>query len=349
VTAGLAPPGLRVDLAPWGETLVELVAAARAAEDAGAGTLWVPELHRSAFVPAAALAGATSTARIGTAVAWAFTRSPLTTALEAMDLDELADGRFVLGLGTGVRRLVEGWHGASFGSPAAHLREVVALVRRIVATAHTGDPIDADGPWVQASIRGYRRPVPPRRPDLPIHLAAVGPVLARTAGEVGDGWLGHELSSAAHVRARVLPQLDEGLRRAGREPGELERVASVVCVPHHDLAQARRWAAGTVAFYASVRTYRDVFAFHGHERVAEVVQDRFRAGDTEGMLDAVPDDLVDAVALCGPPDRIRAGLAAYDGLVDAVKLAPPSQLVDTEVTRTTQTALLDLLADRPGG
>src|SRR5690606_19120882 len=120
------PGGLvRITYGPWGETLEELAAAARAAEEAGAEVVWVPELHRSATVSAAAPAGAAATARVGTAIALAFARSPMVTALEALDLDELSGGRFVLGLGSGVKRLNEDWHNARWGKPVGHLRETV--------------------------------------------------------------------------------------------------------------------------------------------------------------------------------------------------------------------------------
>lgn len=97
--------GLKITYAPWGESLAELVDAAQRAEKAGAEVVWVPELHRSATVSAAAMAAGTSTIGIGTAIALAFTRSPLITALEALDIDEMSNGRFILGLGSGVERL----------------------------------------------------------------------------------------------------------------------------------------------------------------------------------------------------------------------------------------------------
>src|SRR5690606_24122371 len=104
----------RITTMPWGETMAELGAAARAADDAGATGLWTAELHRTATIPAAVLAQSSRNAMVGTGIAWAFCRSPMMTALTAMDLDELSGGRFVLGLGSGVRRLIEDWHGQPF-------------------------------------------------------------------------------------------------------------------------------------------------------------------------------------------------------------------------------------------
>ena len=125
----------------------EMVAAAQAAEAAGAEVLWVPELHRSATISAAAIAAATDQATVGTAIALAFTRSPMVTALEAMDLDEMTQGRFILGLGSGVQRLNELWHNARWGKPVGHMRETVRNIRVFIASARTGDTIDLEGEY----------------------------------------------------------------------------------------------------------------------------------------------------------------------------------------------------------
>lgn len=335
---------LRLTFGPWGETVQEQVDAAVAAEDAGFDAVWVSELHRSAFVPATAMATATSRAKVGTGIAWAFVRSELTTSLNALDLDDLADGRLLLGLGTGVRRLIEDWHHAEFGKPVGHLKETVALIRRIIATAHTGDRITADGEWVNVDIRNYERPFPPRRTEVPIYVAAVGPVMTRTAGEIGDGWLAHELGSPAYLREHTLPNLEEGLRRSGRGPKDLDRVVSACCVPHEDGAQARRWAAGLVAFYASVRTYTDFFAFHGFESEARHIQQLFREGDVDGMVDATTDEMVDTFTFSGTPDEVRTALGRYEGLADAIKLTPPTHFVPAEVTRLAQANTLELFS-----
>jgi len=335
---------LAVSLGPWGETIAEQVEVARRAEDAGLERVWVAELHRSALVPTAAIAAATTRIGVGTGIMWAFTRSEMTTALAALDLDDLSDGRLVLGLGTGVKRLIEDWHHAEFGKPAPHARETIGLIRRIVATAHLGEPIQVDGDYVRVDIRGYERPFLPRRTEIPIYLAAVGPIMTRLAGEIADGWLAHELGSPAYVREHVLPNLEEGMRRAGREPGSVRRVVSACCVPYHDARQAKRWAAGLVAFYASVRTYEDFFEFHGFLGEARRVQEAFRAGDRRAMVDAVPDAMVDAFTFAGTPDEVRERLAAYEGIADGIKLTPPTHEVDPQVTRLAQDAILEMFA-----
>jgi probable F420-dependent oxidoreductase len=322
----------------------ELVAAGEAADSIGLECVWTPEMYRSAFIPAAALAVATERIGVGTAVALAFVRSELVTALTALDLDDLSGGRFRLGLGTGVKRLNEQWHGATFGRPAPHLRESVALIRRFIATAHRGDPIESVGDYHSIHVRGYQRPFAPVRAAIPIYLAAVGTVMVRLAGEIADGWIAHELESPHHLERKVLPALAAGLARAGRERRDLAVTASACCMPYDDARQAKRWAAGLVAFYASVRTYTDFFDYHGFGREAAAIQERFRADDHSGMVAACPDEMVETFTCSGTPDDVRVRLRAYEGLADTVKLTPPTHLVPPEVTRLAQERILELLA-----
>jgi probable F420-dependent oxidoreductase len=335
---------MRLSYAPWGETIAEVTDAASAAEAAGFSDAWISELHRSAFVPCAAMASATTTIGIGTAIALAFVRSPMITALTALDLDDLSGGRFILGLGSGVKRLNEDWHNARFGRPARHLRETIAIIRRLVADAHKGQEIAVDGDHEHVRIRGYERPFPPVRSRIPIYIAAVGDVTTRLAGEVADGWIAHELGSPRYLAERILPNLNDGLARGGRKREELAVLASACCVVDADSRRAKRWAAGLVAFYATVRTYEPFFAFHGFDTQARAIQERFRAGDEQGMIDACPDEMVDALTLAGTAAEVRAKLKDYEGVADGVKLSPPTHLVPAEVTRACQKAIIEGLA-----
>jgi len=324
--------------------MAELREAARAAEAGRFESVWTAELHRTAFVSAAAMAVSTHRVAVGTGIALAFVRSPMITALSALDLDELSDGRLILGLGAGVRRMNEDWHGRPYGKPAPHLREVVAIVRRFIANSHSGDDIDLEGEFERTRVRHYKRPFPPVRESIPIYLAGMGPWMLRLAGEVGDGWIAHELGSPKYLRERALPRLAEGLGRAGRSRSTLKIVTSACCVPMRDGRQARRFAAGLVAFYASVRSYDDFFEFHGFLPQAKEVQRRFRDGDIEHLADACPDDMVDRLTFAGTPEEIRARLATYDGLGDTIKLSPPTHFVPPEVTRQSQAAILEMFS-----
>jgi probable F420-dependent oxidoreductase len=337
---------VRITLAPWGATIAELASVATRAEAVGFDAIWVSELHRSSTVTLAAVAASTSTVSVGTAISLAFVRSPMTTALEALDLDEISGGRLLLGLGSGVQRLNESWHNARWGKPVGHLRETVRDIRAFVASADRGEPIDLDGEFEPMHLRGYRRPFPPTRRAIPIYLASTGPVMTRLAGELADGWIAHELGSPRYLEQVIRPNLAAGALATSRSEGEIDVVASACCVPWEDGALARRWAAGIVAFYATVRTYEAFFDFHGFGAEARRCQAAFRAGDEVAQLAAVSDEMVDALTIAGTPDEVRKRLQTYAGLADAVKLSPPTHFVLDEVTRAVQEELITMVSER---
>src|SRR2546426_2580972 len=171
IAAGIAPAA-------------ELAGLARRAEDAGFDALWTSEMFHDPFLPLAAAASSTSRITLGTSIALAFVRSPWVTALSALDLDILSRGRFILGLGTGLKRLNERWHGVAYGKPTPHIRECVQVIRLISERAHTGEPIRFSGQYYNVDIQGWKRPAPPVREQLPIYLAAVREGMIRTAAQV---------------------------------------------------------------------------------------------------------------------------------------------------------------------
>lgn len=334
----------RITFGPWGATLAELVDAGRRAEQAGAEALWAPELHRSATVTAAALAAVTTTARIGTGIALAFTRSPMVQALESLDLDELSGGRFVLGLGSGVQRLNEDWHNAAFGKAVPHLRETVRNVRMLWSQMGSGAAIDLQGEYEPLRVRGFHRPYFQQRPSIPVYLAAMGPAMTRLAGEIADGWIGHELSSPSFVATVTLPELAAGCRRVERDTAEVDVVASVLCSIDEDERLARRRAAGTVGFYGSVRTYADFWEFHGLlEEHRRIVSSFSGGGPADALGDAVPDHMITAVTASGTVEQVRRRILDYARCAGSVKLSPPTHGLDDATIRRCQDRIIELI------
>src|SRR4051795_9674733 len=135
----------RISVAAIGTSVADLEAETGRAEAAGVECVWAPELFRSSVTQAAYLAAKTERIDVATGIAWAFTRSPFILAVSALDIDEMSGGRFRLGLGAGVKRLNETWHGAEYGRPAPPLRETIEAVREIMAKAHAGEPISYAG------------------------------------------------------------------------------------------------------------------------------------------------------------------------------------------------------------
>jgi probable F420-dependent oxidoreductase len=342
---------MRITYAPWGETLAELVEVSRRAEAAGAEVLWVPELHRSATVAAASIAAGTERVGIGTAIALAFTRSPMVTALEALDIDEMSGGRFHLGLGTGVQRLNEDWHNARWGKPVAHLDETVRNIRHFWETCTTGEPVDLPGDYEPMRMTGYERPFPVLNPRIPVYLAAMGPAMTRLAGRIGDGWISHELCSPSYLRERILPELETGIARAeGKTRDDLDVVVSACCSVAPDRAVAHDRVRGLVGFYASVRTYADFFEFHGLAEQQQDVIAAFRSGrGADYLADSVRPEMVDALTMTGDRDQVGARIEEYVGLADAVKLSPPTHGIAAAETREAQDQIIAMIADFTGG
>lgn len=324
---------LRTSMHLTGESAAELVEAAKEAEDAGVHTLFASELYGNPFVPLAAVAASTERVRLGTGIALAFVRSPLALALEAFDMDAISSGRFVLGLGTGVRRLNEAWHGVkNFGGPVEHMREVIAFLRLFEERAHRGEPIELEGEFVKAAIHGYRRPFKPRAERLPIFLGANQPKMLGLAGEVADGVLGHVFLSERYLRETFLPPIAEGLKRSGRERSDFEIGAGLICaINDADPALARRHAAGVLAFYATVRTYAPIFASDGFGANAAEARARFTAGDKEGAIDAISDEMVDTYCAAGTSDQALKQARRYEGLLDTLGISPPRHLCPPEL------------------
>lgn len=341
---------MRITYGPWGETLGEFLDASRRAEQAGAEIIWVNELHRSAMVVSAGIASVTERALVGTSVALAFTRSPLMTALEALDIDELCHGRFVLGLGSGVQRLNEDWHNARFGKPVAHLREAVRNIREFWQRCATGEPIELAGDWEPMRIRGYRRPFPPVRTDIPIYLAAMGPAMTRLTGAIADGWISHELCSPRYVSDRVMPILEAGIEQTeGKKRTDVDVVASACCSVDDDEDRAVARMSGLIGFYASVRTFADFFEFHGFGEQQRRVVETFRSGASAGELaSAVAPEMVHGLTFTGTRSQVAARLAEYEGLADTLKITPPTHGLSADETRIAQENLIGLIAEITG-
>src|SRR4051795_4374671 len=230
----------------------ELADAARRAEQAGFESVWATEFYdRSATVSLAAMAQGTENIGLGSAIAYAFGRTPVVLAAEARDLDELSGGRLTLGLGTGTRRMQQDWHGLDGEHPAPRMEELVPLVRRLLRL-HEG-PIDHDGRFYRLHVRPTAPVGAPLRTDLPIYLAGVNPRMIEAAGAVGDGLVGHPLFTAEYVREVARPALARGAERAGRD-APVGIAGYLTCSVGPDREAARQAARAVVAFHSTGQT-----------------------------------------------------------------------------------------------
>jgi len=314
--------------------LDELGDLARACEDAGFESLWVPETARTAYVQAAVVGMATQRARIGTSIALAFPRSPVITAMEARDLAELTGGRFILGLGTQVKRVNEFRYSTPFEHPMPKLREAIEVCREVWA-AFAGEPIDHQGRFYTVTMP----PFPGAGPagPIPVHIAAVNEGMVRMAGEVCDGWLGHPFTSVDFLVEKQLPVLREGAEAAGRKLGDIEIVQSVITSISDDREEAYRAAKLQIGFYGTTRTYRGVFEQHGWGDVVDPLRAAFRSGDLGAMEALITDEMAETYSAAGTPDEVREKVKRFEPHVDTIMLNAPWALAEgaraTEVFR----------------
>ena len=289
---------------------------AKVAEDGGYESVWVAETASTPFVQAAVACHATSRVTVGTAIALAFPRSPTITAATARDLQELSGGRFILGLGSQVKRVNQERFGVEFEHPAPKMAEYADVVRKVLAT-FGGEQIDHRGRFYEITMNPFPGAAPV--PDVPLYLAAVNQKMAETAGRAYDGLLGHPMTSPKYIAEVVRPAVERGATDAGRDPAEVSLTTSVMMQLNDDLEAARRQAAYQIAFYATTRTYRPVLALHGFEDRVDDLRAAHGEKDLERMADiALP--MVDTYAICGTAEACREQLEAFDGLVDRIIL-----------------------------
>jgi probable F420-dependent oxidoreductase len=319
----MAPDGLGLVLSL--PNIRETLGATRVAEDSGFESVWATEFtDRSATVAMSAMARDTTGITIGSAIAYAFGRTPLVLAAEARDLDALTEGRLILGLGTGTKRMQRDWHGLDGEHPAPRMEELVPLVRRLLRLNE--GPVEHEGRFYRVVVRPTAPVAPPLRTDLPIYLAGVNPRMIEAAGAVGDGLVGHPLFTREYVAEVVRPALARGAERAGRsEPVPI--AGYVTCSVDDDADVARRNAAAIVAFNASVKTYRPIIELHGFEAEAEAIRAAWAARDWEAMTAAVSDRMLDTIVLAGTPAEVRQQYEERRaGLFDRTLLWPPAFL-----------------------
>ncbi len=323
-----------------GKNISDLAALAKEAEGAGFDSVWATELYRTSFQQLSAVASATSAIKLGTAVALAFVRSPLITALTAIDLDEVSNGRLILGLGTGAKRTNEMWHGISHGKPVSRIKECIDVVRVITAKSHMDEPVSYSGDYYKISTKGYHRPFKPFRENIPIYLAGVGKYMTQAAGEVADGYLGHVVCSLRYIKDVISKSLKMGLRNSGRDRRDFKVASIITCAVSDNKKEAMQAARATIAFYSTVRTYEPPFKLHGFEKEAAKIREAFLKKDIKSMLDSVTDDLVNTFAVVGNAHECRKKVEQYRDHLDLPILSAPHYFLDYEVVKEYQRAIL---------
>jgi probable F420-dependent oxidoreductase len=276
------------------------------AEERGFRAAWFPEItFGDAFGPATATATRTSRIELGTGVVGIWSRSAVTMALQAATLNELSDGRLLLGVGLQARGYVEGWHGQTYERPVRAMREYVTILRQILS----GEMVTFEGEIF--SVHGFQLQMqPPERPAR-IYMAAIGPQMTRLAGEIADGIIGY-CYSAEYVQNTVLPNLRVGAEKAGRSLDDFDIACgfpTIVTPDESGLEQVK----GQVMMFATAGSsspeYASSFAAAGYD--VAPIQERVDAADIDGALALVTDEMADAMTIAGSPDHVRGRIEQY--------------------------------------
>ncbi|MBJ7337564.1 LLM class F420-dependent oxidoreductase [Mycolicibacterium sp.] len=309
-------------------TLADQVAEA---ERIGYDGLWSTEVSRDPFLPLALAAAWSPTVRIGTAVAVAFARNPMSMAVVANDLNTLSAGRFTLGLGSQIQAHVERRFGMPWSPPAHRMREYLAALRAIWRCWQTGERLDFRGENYQHTLMTPMfSPGPSAYGPPPVHLAAVGPKMTTVAAEAADGLLVHGFTTQRYLREVTIPLVETGLHASGRTRDDFTMsypglVVTGVAEPQFDVAvnQVRR----QIAFYGATPAYRGVLDLHGWGDLHTELHRLSKSGDWSTMTGLIDDEMLRTFAVVGEPKDVGTAIVERFGeLVDRFTLYAPYPL-----------------------
>jgi F420-dependent oxidoreductase-like protein len=310
---------LGVHVGYWGLGLsaADQLAIVQEAERLGYESVWTAEAYGSdAATVLAWLAASTTRIKLGAAIFQMPARSPAMTAMTAATIDQLSDGRMLLGIGSSGPQVAEGWHGQRFARQLDRTRDYVAVVRQALARErleYRGETLELplpDGPG-----KALKLTIAPVQDAIPIYLAAIGPKNTALAGEIADGWL-PTLLSPEHL-SEFVPLLREGADRTGRSLEGFDIAPTVNVMISDDIGAARDAMRPFLALYIGgmgsreKNFYNALAVRYGHADAARRIQDLYLDGKREEAMAALPDELIDTVTLCGPADRVRERLAIY--------------------------------------
>jgi 5,10-methylenetetrahydromethanopterin reductase len=327
---------------PWPGTDV-----AREAEQAGVTAFCTGDfVDHESYSTLAEVVAETESALVGPAIAYAFARTPYAHAAAMRTLARKAPDRLFLGLGSAAAKINRDWFGVPPDRPLARMAEVVQVIRAWLH-AENGERVQFSGEFyeidaaVQAPVLG--------RLDIPVLLAGFNKGMAATAGRVADGVIGHGLFTDRWWDEVVRPAVARGASEAEKTERPLEHGWIMTAIddaaPERAVADVRRM----IAFYLTVKTYDPYVEFHGWEAQTEKLREAFRRGDTDAMGEAVTDDMVEQIAVCGTTEAAREMLRSRVASLprDVGYFAPPSFLVGHRRRETYGRAALGLLDTVP--
>jgi probable F420-dependent oxidoreductase len=305
-------------------------------ERAGYDGCWAGEIDHDPFLPVLLAAEHSSRLEVGTSIAVAFARTPMTVANLGWDLQAYSKGRFNLGLGSQVQPHIERRFSMPWSHPVRRMREFVLAMRAIWSSWQDGTKLAFEGEFYTHTLMTPMFTPPPTPHGFPrVFIAAVGEAMTEMCGEVGDGLLAHAFTTKRYAEQVTTPALMRGLQRAGRDRSDFQVSCPVFVVTGEDEAALTAAASVTrkqIAFYGSTPAYRKVLDLHGWGDLHTELHRRSRAGDWDGMATLIDDDMLGEFAVVAPLDELAEALCRRcDGVIDRVMPAFPAGLSEDAV------------------
>jgi probable F420-dependent oxidoreductase len=309
--------------------------AAKRVEALGYDGAWTAETGHDPFLPLALAAEATEHLELGTAIAVAFARNPMTLAMLANDLQLLSKGRFILGLGSQIKPHITKRFSMEWSHPAPRMREMLLAIRAIWDCWHEGTKLDFRGDfYTHTLMTPFFNPGPNPYGRPRIILAAVGERMTEVAGEAGDGMIVHGFTTYRYLREVTIPALERGAAKAGKTRSDLTVAypGFVVTGEGEQFEQAKIATKRQIAFYGSTPAYRPVLELHGWGEVGDELNVMSKRGEWEAMGEKITDDMLDAFAVVGPLDKLPALVGErFADLVDRFSFYAPYRLEDDQL------------------
>jgi probable F420-dependent oxidoreductase len=323
--------------------LIKAPAAAAEVEALGYDGAWSSETNHDPFLPLLLAAEHTERLQIGTGIAVAFARNPMTVAQTANDIQSFSGGRFLLGLGSQIKPHITRRFSMEWSHPAPRMREFILAMRAIWATWNEGTKLDFKGEfYTHTLMTPFFDPGPNPYGPPKVFLAAVGEKMTEVAGEVADGMLVHGFTTESYLREVTLPAIERGLAKGGRDRGAFQLSLPAFVVTgrtEEELATAATATRRQIAFYGSTPAYKGVLEHHGWTDLGPQLNTLSKQGKWDEMGELISDEVLHAFATVGAPNEVGPDLLArYRGVIDRISFYTPYKS-DPELWRSVVTDL----------
>ena len=319
---------MKIDAGGYMPSVDQAGDSARAAERIGYDGWWSAETQVDPFLACAVAAERTRRIDVGTAVAIAFARNPMTVALQANDLQALSAGRFVLGLGSQIQPHITRRYSMVWSQPAARMREFVLAIRAIWDAWATGQPLDFRGEfYTHTLMTPFFSPGPNRHGNPKIMLGGVGPLMTEVAGAVADGLVCHPFTTERYMREVTVPALERGRASIGKTLDGFEISGPVLIVARDsesEMSAGIEFVKQQIAFYGSTPAYRPVLELHGWGSLQDDLNAMARSGEWGRMTEMIDDDVLNTFAVVGAPQTACVEIQRrYGDLLTRITLTLP--------------------------